>query len=147
MLLRTYKHEDIEKCTELFIKVFNAYPWEDKWPSAERANSYLTDIVNTPGFRGFIAVEGLRIVGVCLGNIVKWWKGDEFFIKEMYVDSSVQRKGIGSRLLEYAQESLVKEDIRAIVLLTNQGFPSEEFYTKQEFEKSAEMIFMYKELE
>jgi len=43
--IRAYKPSDLARCVKLFVKVFSQPPWEDQWPSEERAGEYLSDIV------------------------------------------------------------------------------------------------------
>jgi aminoglycoside 6'-N-acetyltransferase I len=140
---RSFKPTDLDRCVKLFVKVFSQEPWQDQWPSLERAKEYLSDIVGTPGFEGFIAYEGSKILGLCLGHKVRWWAGDEFYIDEFCIDSSVQRSGIGTQLLEHARECLQKAKIQFVVLLTERNTLAESFYVKQGFDTSDKAIFMY----
>ena len=140
---RPFKPTDLDRCVHLFVKVFSQEPWQDQWPSLERAEEYLSDIVGTSGFKGFIAYEGRKILGLCLGHTVRWWAGDEFYIDEFCIDSSVQSSGIGTQLLDYARERLLKDKIQFIVLLTERNTFAERFYAKQGFDTSDKAIFMY----
>ena len=109
--MRGFRPTDLDRCVKMFVAVFSREPWKDEWPSLERAKDYLSDIVGTPGFRGFIAYEGRKILGMCLGHKVRWWAGDEFYIDELCVDVDIQRTGIGTQLLNYARQCLLKEGI------------------------------------
>ena len=144
--MRTFRATDLDRCVRLFIVVFGQEPWKDRWPSFDRAKAYLSDIVSTPGFRGFIAYEGRKIQGLCFGHVVQWWFGDEFFIDELCVDSDVQRTGIGTKLMGYVEQRLLKEGIQFAVLLTERNTLAESFYAKQGFAPSAKTMFMYKRL-
>jgi ribosomal protein S18 acetylase RimI-like enzyme len=145
--VRAFRDGDLDRCVELFVKVFSQEPWEDQWPSAERAQAYLSDIMGTPGFRGYVACEGRQILGMCFGHKVRWWSGDEYYLDELCVDSAVQRNGIGTQLVEYAKERLLKEGVQFIVLLTEKDTVASQFYAKQGFEASDKAAFMYNRID
>ncbi len=63
-----FKMEYIEECTDLMIDVYSREPWYDKWPSFERAKTYLMEYVNNPVFRGFVLKYNEKIVAVCFGH-------------------------------------------------------------------------------
>jgi ribosomal protein S18 acetylase RimI-like enzyme len=145
--LRKYRPTDLDRCVQLFIRVFAQPPWEDEWPSEERAKAYLGDIVAAPGFRGFVAYEGRQILGMCFGHIVHWWAGDEYYLDEFCVDLDVQRSGIGTALVGYAEEQMVQEGVHLVVLLTERGTLAEDFYAKNGFATNIKLAFMYHRLD
>lgn len=137
--------EDLSKCTETFIEVFNDAPWNDKWTFSQ-AKKYLLDFYQTPGFLGVLAIENDEILGCILGVNRVWWSGDEFFINEMYVKQQQQNKGIGRALLNHLIKELDNNKINNIVLLTDRGIPAEEFYKKNGFEEIERIIFLHKNI-
>ncbi|MCZ8517926.1 MULTISPECIES: GNAT family N-acetyltransferase [Paenibacillus] len=76
MITRLFSPDDLQACTALFIEVFNQEPWNDRW-TPEAAEQYVSDYINTPGFRGIVAEEGQEIKGFILGVRKRWWDGDE----------------------------------------------------------------------
>jgi aminoglycoside 6'-N-acetyltransferase I len=144
--MRAFKSTDLDRCVRLFVKVFSQEPWEDQWPSLARAKAYLSDIVNTPGFRGFVLYEGRTILGLCFGHEVRWWAGDEFYIDEFCIDSDVQRRGLGTELMNHVKQDLLGDGIQFAVLLTERETLAERFYAKQGFTPSAKTTFMYQRL-
>jgi len=145
--IRAYKPTDLGRCVKLFVKVFSQPPWEDQWPSEERAGEYLSDIVGTPGFEGYVAYEGRRILGLCFGHRVRWWAGDEFYLDELCVDSDVQRQGIGTELMNHLWRRLARQGIQVVVLLTQRNTLAEAFYARQGFLISPRTVFMYRQVE
>ena len=143
--LRAFRPTDLDRCVAMFVRVYGQPPWEDEWPSEERAKDYLADIVGTPGFEGFVAYEGRRILGVCLGHKVRWWAGDQFYMDELFVDTEVQRSGIGTALVEYAKQRLAREGVHLVVLLTQRETLAESFYAKQGFVSNINVLFMYQQ--
>lgn len=145
MRVRKLIHSDIEICTELFIRVFNAEPWNDNW-SRERAKIYLEEYIKSPGFIGAVVELDETIKGFILGSRKSWWSGDEYFVNEFCVDLEIQRRGIGTNLLRFLEETLKNEGVQRITLLTERGIAAESFYMKNEFRVVDRLIFMYKEL-
>ncbi|MBZ9622467.1 hypothetical protein G9F71_006335 [Clostridium sp. FP2] len=50
------ENQHILKCSELYIKVFNSEPWNDKW-TLETAHKRLNDIYISTNFEGVLYVE------------------------------------------------------------------------------------------
>jgi hypothetical protein len=67
-----YKEENLNEIVDLFIEVFEKEPWNDNWPSKEKAKNYLLDIINTPGFKGYLKFRENELIGVLFGNIIQW---------------------------------------------------------------------------
>lgn len=146
LLIKNFTISDVDKCAELYLKVFSAYPWYDEWTSQEHVHNYLEELVFNPVFEGFLAFEGDDMVAVCLGHSKSWWRGKELFIDEFFVVSEKQGNGIGSKLINYMQEYLSHAGYERFILFTNQGIPAQKFYTKNGFFVNSERIFMIKEL-
>ncbi|ERJ12011.1 acetyltransferase protein [Haloplasma contractile SSD-17B] len=140
--LTDFDRNCIDEYVNLFISVFSKEPWNDEWKSTDHAKSYLMEIVKTPGFRGYVAELDNKVVGVIIGHIVKWWQGDEYFIKEFFVETNLQGKRIGKRLDEFMKEKLVSEETETIVLLTERTIKAYEFYNKQRYKTSNDTVFM-----
>lgn len=145
--------EDISACTTLFIDVFNREPWNDRW-TEQFASEYFEDVLNTPGFEGFVVEAELDldsdnqngepvIVGFIIGARKKWWSGDIYYLYEMCVDESYQGEGLGSKLMEDAKTALLEKGFSSIVLLTERTFPAAHFYKKQGFIESPETRFYF----
>ncbi|MGG4266731.1 GNAT family N-acetyltransferase [Peribacillus simplex] len=145
MEYKLFNRDDLLKCTETFVQVFNQEPWNDEW-STETAKQYLLDYINTPGFMGIIAVEGKEIIGFIFGAHKLWWSGEEFFINEMCVSMEKQKTGVGSRLLKFLMKELDLERVSNISLLTNRGIPAEAFYKKNGFTEINRLMFLSKEI-
>ena len=143
MEFKLLEENDLIKCTETFIKVFNDEPWNDEW-TFTKAQKYLWDFYNTPGFLGILAIENKEVIGFIFGVHRTWWSGNEFYIHEMCVESQSQGKGIGKALLDYLIKSL--ENTTNITLLTDRGIPAEAFYKKNGFKEIERLIFLSKNI-
>lgn len=147
IVMRKFTIKDTDKCAELFKEVFSAYPWYDDWVSIDQARNYLMELIENPVFEGFVAYKCLNIVAVCFGHKRSFWTGKEFFIDEFYVRNESQGNGIGTNMLNYVKESLIEEDYKRLVLLTNKGIPAEDFYIKNEFYNNQKRTVMVNELQ
>lgn len=145
MEFRQFVESDLLNCTETFIEVFNAAPWNDEWV-VENAQHYLFNFYRTPGFLGMLAIENKEIVGFIFGIHRIWWSGDEFYVNEMCVKPNQQNNGIGKALLSHLMEEIKGSSISNISLLTDRGIPAEAFYKKNGFEEIERLVFLSKEI-
>ena len=67
-------------------------------------------------------------------------------IDEFCVSAETQGKGIGTALIQQIAEDMKAEGCVSIVLQTTHGYPSERFYLKNGFQRSPEMITMFRKL-
>lgn len=141
MEIKFVEESELLNCIAAFIEVFNREPWNDEW-EPEKAKQYLLDFYHTPGFMGLVALEGEEVIGFLFGVKRVWWSGDEFFINEMCVTSSQQKRGIGKALLDRLLEELDTQKVTHISLLTDRGIPAEEFYKKNGFEEVERLVFL-----
>ena len=141
-----YKDKNIDEVVELFLDVFENEPWNDNWPTKQKAKNYLVDIINTPGFIGYLNYKEEKLAGVLFGHIVKWWEGDEYFIKEFFIDRKLQGEGIGSQMMEQLKTDLKNKDVHTMILLTENHAPAAQFYQKRGFKVSSHNVFMFKNI-
>ena len=132
----------IDECTDLFLKVFTQEPWNDQWDSCQDAKKYLESHYAFNSFLGYVAVFDHRIIGASFGFIKPWQRGLEYYINEFFIDSEIQRKGIGTLLLEQIKESIKDKNMNAIILTTEKTFPSYAFYIKNGFKEIGGTVFL-----
>lgn len=140
-----FKKEDLKECAELFVKTFSKEPWNEPW-NFESSKKRLNDVVLTPGFRGVVLRSDEKIEGVILGNLEQWYDGEHFCVKEFFMDSSSQGKGIGKRLLNALENILIEKEVVLIHFWTMKGSKAEVFYNKMGYEIPNELIMMRKKL-
>ena len=139
-----YEEKYLDQVVELFIDVFSKEPWNDSWDSNKDAENFLIDIVNTPGFKSLLYIKDEKVIGALFGHTIKWCEGDEFYIREFFVNSDFQGEGIGTKLMEKLEKELKKENIYTIVLLTEKNTEAKKFYHNKGFEIIDDIVFMYK---
>ncbi|MDA3899087.1 MAG: GNAT family N-acetyltransferase [Spirochaetes bacterium] len=132
----------IESCVPLYVDVFNAAPWHDQW-THETVRRRLIDFFNTPGFVGYCTYSGSEVVGGVLGNIESFFKGDYFYLKEMFVSCKCQRQGVGNTLLKSLNNNLKERDVHSIILITDRSLFPCKFYHKNGFTVIDDMTLMH----
>ena len=143
--IKKFTLNELEKCAELYLKVFTSSPWYDMWISTVQVQDYLKELIFNPVFEGFIVCKGDDVVAVCLGHRRSWWKGKELFIDEFFVANEFQGNGMGSQLINFMWEYLSQEDYQRFILTTNKGIPAQEFYLKNGFKNNDDRIIMVKD--
>src|SRR4051812_20153147 len=141
MEIRAYQASDLDNVVNLYIHVFNGDPWNDQWVP-EKARDYLGDIIATPGFQGWVVETEGRVVGLLLGHSTRWWSSIQFVLKEMCIEQTLQRTGLGSKLVQEALTSLKRQQIKRINLLTSRMTWPANFWKKNGFAESSFIQFM-----
>jgi aminoglycoside 6'-N-acetyltransferase I len=139
------KNEHILKCSGLYIKVFNAEPWNDKW-TLGTAHKRLNDIYASPNFEGFLCMECGQVKGAIFGNYEQFYDGVHYNLREMFISNELQGKGIGSKLLNELENRLRDLGVTTIILFTSKGNKTSEFYLKNDFLEWDDMAMMGKDI-
>lgn len=144
-LISQIKNEDIVNCAKLYVEVFNAEPWNDKW-TLENAQKRLNDIYIAPNFVGSIYLDKGVIKGAIFGNCEQYFNGIHYYLKEMFISTDLQGMGIGSKLLKEHEEQLKLLGVKNIYLLTSKVHITSKFYTKNDYAVWNSMIMMGKQI-
>ncbi|WP_122088642.1 GNAT family N-acetyltransferase [Halalkalicoccus subterraneus] len=134
----SFSRDNLDEGVRLYHTVFNEPPWNDEW-TVETARRRLSQIIETPGYRGYSASFRGELVGLVMGNLEQWYRGKRFYLKEMCVCPSQQRRGIGTTLMEHLVEKLRNESVERVYLLTMQESPARAFYEKNGFHLNEQM--------
>lgn len=136
-MISTLTGNDLDACVSLFVKTFNAPPWNESW-QAEDAVQRLSDFVATPRSHGVCLVDSDdRLLGFALGQVERSGTEDHFLLKEMCVRTSQQRQGHGTRLLAALTELL--PNVRHWYLLTARDSSASAFYESNGFRPAGRM--------
>lgn len=128
------------------MDVFSKPPWNDEWTN-ETAIEWLAETVHSPSFLGYVAVDESwdnPIIAAILGRSRSWWKGKEFNIDEFFVRTDLQGRGIGTKLLEFAEQDLGSRGIHKVVLLSSLHAPAFEFYRKRGYQENSHLRLLYR---
>lgn len=129
---RIESKEVLSLCAKILVEAYNAEPWNDQW-TAEKALEKLECFYHSPKFIGFLAYEGNDLKGACIGNIEPYYTGDYFYLKEMFVSPSCQKRGIGLKMMEALKQHLELLEIEQIILFTSKDYFPFNFYEKVDF--------------
>lgn len=126
--------EHIEECTDLFIDVFTRPPWNDTYDSRAQVVEFFQNCMDNNYFVGYGLYAQNRLIAISLGSKKPWINGMEYYIDQFCVSPGWQGKGIGSRFLKQIETEIHAENMNAILLHTEKGFPAEKFYLKNGFQ-------------
>ena len=144
-MIRRYIMDDIRGAAELFCRTFSAEPWNEEW-EYELAEKRVGELMSAPQSVGYVSISDGRVEAFLCGRKLTYLNGTEYVIDEFCVSPDMQRKGIGTAVIEYARRELSEEGVIAMALMTTRGYPSEKFYIKNGFEGNDDMVFMYRKL-
>lgn len=140
--IQTFTTEYLDDCANLYVEVFNSEPWNEQW-TIETARLRLFEILNTPGFIGFVLRQD-ELLGFVAGYCEQMQKGKGFYLKEICTHHDKQRRGIGTKLLNELMNTLTGMEVTAIYLVTMKDGQAEAFYTKNGYQRSQKLIVMSK---
>ena len=141
--LKKFSTEDLIPCCELYIKVFNAPPWNDSWTD-DAVRRCLGDLTERKRFLGYTYWENDTLVGAVFAHTKTFYKGDEIYIDELFISPDCQRKGYGQDLMNAIEKYACENKITAITLLTAKKQPAFIFYEKLGYRHLDYMTFMHK---
>ncbi|MCL1842487.1 MAG: GNAT family N-acetyltransferase [Defluviitaleaceae bacterium] len=143
---RNIKHfcaEDLPACCELYIKVFNNPPWNDKW-TKETALRCLGDLAERKRFLGYTLWEDETLVGAIFAHAKTFYTGDEIYIDELFICPSRQRMGYGQMLMAETENFAKQNDITCITLITSKRMAAFDFYKKLGYSHLDSMVLLFR---
>lgn len=137
------EQKDFNSCAYELIEAFKEEPWNENW-TFEQAYTRIDEIMSATVSRGYVIYDGDVVVSMLCGRIMTYLNFKELWIDEFSVNPKYQRKGIGSKMLDFVREELKKEKdkITYLALNTEKGFPSVKFYESQGFRVEESNIVM-----
>ena len=96
----------------------------------------------------FVAVNNERVIGFCCIRIYSSFCYSVSYaeITEIYVDDEFQHSGIGTKLIEYAQNYLRTKNVVNIQLFTGgENYSAQAFYEKHGYKKTNEIMYRKKD--
>lgn len=133
--------EDLKQCASELVLAFKEKPWNENW-TFEQAYIRIEEIMCSKVSRGYVIYDNDVIISMLCGRIMTYLDFKELWVDEFSVNPCYQRKGIGSKMLEFVRTQLKKENINRMVLTTGKGYPSVKFYEKNGFKQDDLVVFM-----
>lgn len=134
----------IEECVDLFISTFSREPWNDVYESRDQVKQFFINHFANNYFLGYVVNINGKIEGLSVGIKKPWINGLEYYIDEFCINYSCQGQGIGSKFIKEIETDISKEGLNGMMLNTEKGYPSFEFYKKNGFEELGDLIVMGK---
>ncbi len=131
-MIRKFIRSDLRAAANMMVEVYRDPPWHDIW-TEKSAMLYLTEIFKCPTFLGFVMEEEGIMAAVAIGRYKTWYDGVHFILEEFFVDKTMQRQGVGSRLMDFLKGYWIGQNIKKVELYTGRGYPAEGFYSNQGF--------------
>ena len=145
MNIRPLTYNDINQCTQLYVKAYNERPWNYKWDH-DKAAKYLYEYFERSRFVGFVLIEGGEIAGAMLGHSKTWWTGDLLYIDELFISPDRQEHGYGKLLLDHSEQYAKDKHYEVVILMTNKFMPAFKFYKKINYLEAEQYVFFFKPL-
>ncbi len=144
--IQNIDEDDLVECSELFVSTFKESPWNEEW-STEDAFERLRDFLACPNSFALKAIQNNQISGFLIGEIQKWNGAYFYFLKEICVSGKIQRKGVGSTLIENLTIRLKVRGISRIYLITQRDSIPSSFYSSLGYSENTRIMVMGKSVE
>ena len=132
----------LEECVDIALTTFTKEPWYDVYESREEIVSFYKNHLRNNYFLGYVALLEDKVIALCIGMKKPWIKGMEYYIDEFCVDFNMQYKCVGTTFLNKIIDDIEEKGLNAIMLNTEKGFPSENFYKKNGFTTDERLIIL-----
>ena len=134
----------MNECVDLFIDTFSKEPWNDEFKSRKQVVDFFENHFKNNYFVGYTLKDSNCIVAISIGMKKPWIQGMEYYIDQFCVKHDLQGKGVGSEFLKLIEADIRLQEMNAIILNTEKGFPSEKFYLKNGFDELDELVILAK---
>ncbi len=123
-----------QRIVPLYCSVFNEEPWNDDW-TEEAAFERLLTFCRIPRFDGLVMSIDGKPMAMVLGWEERWSRGWMFLIKDMCVDVSLRRSGMGKELMSTFENGLIEKGFAGAYLeMLGEGAYSD-FYAALNFDR------------
>ena len=138
-----YDEKYLKPCAELLMKHYNTHEYGCNF-SKESACAYLQELIFKPRFIGFLLLEGEKLIGLAFCHLRTWSSSEDIHIDEFIIEDIHQKKGFGTKLLDFINEYATGFALAGITTTTN-VIALTQFYKKNDF-LDHDITFLYKGL-
>lgn len=146
MEIHQLKLTQIEEIKKVISDAFSPEPWNDDWSDELQFNNYIMDLIGNKNSLSLGLYDMDKLVGVSLGRVKHWYKGNEYWIDDLAIRPEFQGRGYGSEFLKLLEKYVKEMSIVRIVLFTNKDIPAYYMYLKNGFVQQEERVFFEKKL-
>lgn len=144
LIIKKLEEYMINECVDLYIDTFSKEPWNDVYESRQQVVDFFNNHIKNNYFLGYVAIINERIVALSIGMKKPWINGMEYYIDEFCVSYLLQGQGIGSKFLKEIEKTIELQGINGMILNTEKGYPSYNFYEKNGFKAINDLIVLGK---
>jgi ribosomal protein S18 acetylase RimI-like enzyme len=143
--LSNIDEDDLIACSELYVTVFREPPWNEVW-STEDAFERLSDFLACSKSIALKAVKDREICGFLFGKIQQCNGVTSYDLEEICVSNTIQRHGIGKRLVGTLEKILTKKGVSSIYLITQRDSVPSNFYSALGFTENQSLMVVGKKI-
>jgi len=143
MKIEYYDEKYLKPCAELLIKHYNTDDFDCKF-TKQQACAYLQELIFKPRFIGFLLFDEEKLIGFSFCHMRTWSDSDDIHIDEFIIEDIHQKKGLGTKLLDFINTYATSFSLAGITTTTN-VIPLTQFYQKNDFFEH-DITFLYKGL-
>lgn len=144
MIVKNLEEYMIDECVDLYIDTFSREPWNDVFESRVQVLNFFNNHIKNNYFLGYVAIIDEKITALSIGMKKPWIEGMEYYIDEFCVSYSMQGNGIGSEFLKEIEKMNELKGVNSIILNTEKGYPSYDFYIKNCFDLISDLVVLGK---
>lgn len=144
MIVKKLEEYMIDECVDLYIDTFSREPWNDVFESRVQVLNFFNNHIKNNYFLGYVAIIDEKITALSIGMKKPWIEGMEYYIDEFCVSYSMQGNGIGSEFLKEIEKMNELKGVNSIILNTEKGYPSYDFYIKNGFNSINDLVVLGK---
>ena len=144
MQIRKIKNTDFHIMINIFFDIYAKYPWSFSWLTIEKTEDYFYELINMPKSISYSFLHEGALCGGCFGFVSNCGALPTYELREIFIDSSRQNKGLGSKALHEVEIQLKKEGITSIKLSTVRSTKAFTYYIKNGYFENDEAVNMLK---
>jgi GNAT superfamily N-acetyltransferase len=144
MIVKKLEEYMIDECVDLYIDTFSREPWNDVFESRVQVLNFFNNHIKNNYFLGYVAIIDEKITALSIGMKKPWIEGMEYYIDEFCVSYSMQGNGIGSEFLKEIEKMNELKGVNGIILNTEKGYSSYDFYIKNGFNSINDLVVLGK---
>jgi ribosomal protein S18 acetylase RimI-like enzyme len=136
------KRRDLAEISRILREEYGKHPYHETW-TKKTALARIKDFFKW--HETYVAKENNEILGFVITEMFMWGDKERGMIDELVISSSHQSKGVGTKLMNYAEVALKREGAKNIVLSAHKKAKALDFYKKRGY-KIADYVEMEKDL-
>jgi ribosomal protein S18 acetylase RimI-like enzyme len=140
--LRKAKRKDLKKIAKMYKEEYGKSPFNERWTdktSLKRINNYYKSS------KIFVVEVEKNVVGALVLSDYIWFNGKRGHIDEIFITKDFQGKGIGSKLIKFAEKYFSDKKISGLTFISHKKSMAFKFYKKRGYKETG-WVHMEKKL-